>query len=264
MSHFITSNAVALVALLGVLLVACAFLLFVSMTRRARQRSAVRSLLDLADVESRAACDAATSRFVHDLNNLILVLSMESERLEVAAADSPEASRHIDTLEQVVAEGRELVDHCRAQMVPVEVASSNLCNELMDAARLLTDAGLRDVDVAFAKAVPTTATVSRPATDVHLLVLVMVRAAGVKSGEDRLSLMVSTGRDAALPEDADDQNWVSLSIADCASLPEDDARIDGLSRAARRLSGELVLPEQGGNRRRLAVSLPVVRGGGPA
>ena len=81
MADFLTTNAVALAAALGGLLAACAILLSMMLRRRIRQRDAVLRLLELAEAEGRFACDAVTSRFVHDLNNMILVLSMESERM---------------------------------------------------------------------------------------------------------------------------------------------------------------------------------------
>ncbi len=235
-------------------------MLYASVVRQARQRDAVDRLLDLVEDEGRYNCDAVASRFAHDLNNMLLVLSMESERLESAAAGAPEVQQQIDILEQVIAEGRDLVERCRTQMAPVESSSSTLCDELEAATQLLAEAGHRDVDVAIARSVSTTVRVSRPARDIHLLMLAMVRAAGAESGSDRLSLMVSTGRDASLPEDANDSSWISLSIVGCESLSYDDAHVAGLSRIVRRLSGEVVLPEKGAERRRLAVSLPVFEG----
>ncbi len=128
MADFITTNAIAIVAVLGGLLVACAIMLYVTILRRERQRKAVHGLLGLAQEEGRYICDAAMSRFVHDLNNIILVLSMESERLE--------GSPQTDILQQVIAEGRDVVERCRAQMAAVETESSNLCAELRAAASL--------------------------------------------------------------------------------------------------------------------------------
>ncbi len=249
MTHFITTNAVALVATLGSLLVACVCALYVTILRRARQRKAVQRLLGLVETEGRYACDAAVSRFVHDINNMILVLSMESERLE--------ESQQTEVLQQVIAEGRDIVERCRSQMTAVETASSDLCAELRTAARLLGDAEFGDVDVAVARAVPPGVKVSRPATDVHLLVLSIARAAKAGGGPDRLSLTVSKGRDASLPEDDNDSGWVNVSIVGPERLAGDDAECVALSRISRRLSGEVVFPDAGSGRRRLAVSLPV-------
>ncbi len=114
-------NAIAMVTLLGALLIACAVLLYASMAGRARQRAAVRRLLVLADNDGRSACDAVMSGFVHDLNNLILVLSMECERLEAVAGTAPEVEQQLDILRQVIAEGRDVVERCRAQMAPDSV-----------------------------------------------------------------------------------------------------------------------------------------------
>ena len=250
MAHFITTNAVALVATLGGLLVISAGLLSVAITRRTRQRDAVRRLLQLADKEGRYACDAVTSRFVHDLNNIILVLSMEAERVD--------SSSQSEILLQVVDEGRDVVERCRAQMSSFEASSSNLCDELRVATRLLRDAGVSSVDVAFANTVPAVVMVTGSADDVHVLVLSMARVAGLGVDSDRLSLTVSKGRDAALPEDENDSGWVNVSASGPEMRAEDDAASIVLARIARRLSGEVVFPDAASGRRRLAVSLPVV------
>lgn len=252
MAEFITTNAVALVATLGGLLVACSGALFATFLRRARQRDAVRRLLEVTELEGRNACDAVISRFVHDLNNILLVLSMESERL-----DDPEQS---EILQQVIADGRAVVERCRAQMAAVEPSSSDLGAELRAAAELLGDAGFAQVDVAIANAVPAVVMVPGSATDIHVLVLALVRAAGVGASPGRLSLMVSKGRDAALPVDDRDSGWVNVSATCSEFLAEDGDASAALARVARRLSGEVVLPDPGSGRRRLAVSLPVTGG----
>ncbi len=250
MAHFVTTNAVALVATLAGLLVVCVGLLTVAIMRRIRQRDAVSRLLELAEKEGRYVCDAVTSRFVHDLNNIILVLSMEAER--------PDASSRSDILQQVIDEGRDVVERCRAQMTPFEAAASNLCDELRVATRLLGAAGLSSVDVAFAKAVPTVVMVPGSASDVHVLVLSMARVVGLDVDSGGLSLTVSKGRDAALPNETNDGGWVNVSAA-CPELPADgEAASIVLTRIARRLSGEVVFPDSTGGRRRLAVSLPVI------
>ncbi len=250
MAHFITTNAVALVATLAGLLGACVVLLAIAVSRRAGQRDAVRRLLDLVEEEGRFACDAVTSRFVHDLNNIILVLSMESERLG--------ASEQSEILQQVIADGRDVVERCRAQMSAVEASSGDLCAALREATKLLTDAGFSNVDVAIARTVPPVVMVPGSAKDIHMLVLSLVRAAG--AGLDRLSLTVSKGRDAALPEDGNDSGWVNVAAVVSETLAEDDAACVMLFRIARRLSGEVVLPDSASGRRRLAVSLPVFSG----
>ncbi len=248
MASFISTNAVALVATLAGLLVACVVLLFASFLRRARQRNAVRRLLELARTEGRFGCDAVTSRFVHDLNNLILVMSLESER--------DDGSGKTDVLQPLIDEGRGMVERCRAQLAAVESATSDLCAELRIAAGLLRDAGYSDVDVAIARAVPASVMVPRPATDIHVLVLSIVCAAQAAGGADRLSLTVARGRDAALPEDDNDGGWVNISAVAAGQLAEDDAASVALSRMAKRLSGEVVLPDASVGRHRLAVSLP--------
>ena len=252
MADFTTTNAVALVATLGGLLAACAGLLFLAINQRARQRNAARRLFELAEQEGRFACDAMTSRFVHDLNNIILVMSMESERLG--------ASEQTEVLRQVVAECRDVVERCRAQMAPIEALTSDLCSELRLAARVLSDAGFRRVDVAIARTVPAVVIVPGPASNIHLLVLSLVRAAGVGGDVDSLSLTVSKGRDASLPEDGNDSGWINVSAIGPVSLVEDDASGTTLSRIAKRLSAEVVFPDPGSGRRRVAVSLPVVDG----
>lgn len=262
MSDFISTNAIVLVALLGALLVTCALLLAGSMARRTREHDAIQRLLDLVDYEGRYACDEVMSRFVHDLKNLVLVVSMESERLETAAEDTPLGDQHAAVLRQVADEGRDLAERCREQMAPVELASSNVCDEIEAATRLLTDSGFRDVDVTIASAVPRNVSVARAAPHVHILVLAMVRAAAIERSGGPVALMVSTGRDAALAVDGDDTGWINISVACSASLAGDDGRVAGLARAARRLSGEVVLPDREVKRRRLAVSLPVKQGQG--
>ncbi len=250
MAHFITTNAVALVATLGGLLVICAGLLAVAIMRRIRQRDAVSRLLELAEKEGRYACDAVTSRFVHDLNNIILVLSMEAERV-----DAPSQN---DILQQVIDEGRDVVERCRAQMTAFEASPSNLRDELRFAARLLSDAGASLVDVAFANTVPAVVMVPGSANDVHVLVLSMARVVGLDVDSGRLSLTVSKGRDAALPDQKNDSGWVNVSAV-CPELSADDEAAGiVLARIARRLSGEVVFPDSTGGRRRLAVSLPVI------
>ena len=250
-------NAIAMVTLLGILLIASAVLLYGAMAGRTRQRDAVRRLLELADNEGRSACDAFTSGFVHDLNNLILVLSLECERIEALAGTTPEGEQRLDILQQVIAEGRDIVERCRSQMALVEASASNLCDELRVAAGLVADAGYANVDVTIASAVPATVTVPRPASDVHLLVLAMLRAVLVEDSLERHPMTVSLGRDSSLSDDINADDWVSVSIVTNKSLSDDDASVTGLTRVARRLSGEVVMPEPRLDRRRLAVSLPV-------
>lgn len=250
MTNFITTNAVALVAALGFLLAGCAILLSVTMFRRARQRHAVRRLVTLVRELGRCNSEAVTSTFVHDLNNMLLVLSMESERLE--------GSGQADILQQVIAEGRDVVERCRAGTAAVETSSSDLCPELRAATALLNDAGYCTVDIAVARAVPAAATVPRPASDVHMLVLSVVCAARTGDNPDRVSLTVSRGRDAALPEDANDSDWVNVSTVGPDALSDADPAGGALTRVARRLSGEVVFPDPASGRRRLAVSLPVI------
>ena len=249
-----------MVMLLSALLIASAVLLYVSMSGRARQRDAVRRLLVLADLEVRLARDTATSGFIHDLNNLLLVLSMECERLEAVAGSTTVDEQQLDILRQVIAEGRDMVERCRAQMAPVEFSSSNLCEELRVAAELIADAGYVNVNVVIASAVPATVTVPRPAIDVHLLVLAMIRAVRVEDSRERHLMTVSAGRDASLADDISDDNWVSVSVDTNTSLSDDDAPVAGLTRVARRLSGEVVTPDPRRDRRRLAVSVPVGHG----
>ncbi len=114
-------SAIAMVMLLSALLIASAVLLYVSMSGRARQRDAVRRLLVLADLEVRLARDTATAGFIHDLNNLLLVLSMECERLEAVAGSTTVDEQQLDILRQVIAEGRDMVERCRAPSAPDSV-----------------------------------------------------------------------------------------------------------------------------------------------
>ena len=86
----------------------------------------------------------------------------------------------------------------------------------------------------------------------------MARVFGLDVDSGRLSLTVSKGRDAALPDQKNDSGWVNVSAV-CPELSaHDEAAGIVLARIARRLSGEVVFPDSTGGRRRLAVSLPVI------
>jgi len=259
MTHFITTNEVAVAAVLGVLLVACAVLLQMSVARRIRERRAARRLLELVEIEGRYSCEDVTSRFVHDLNNLILALSMESERFESADGGNSERLQHADILQQVVADGRSIVERCRARAVPAGLSVSNLRQELQAATELMNDAGYCNVDVARPSGVSAAVTVARPATDVHLLVLSMVRAAQAGSRRNPLTLTMAAGRACPYAEDGNASDWVSVSIGGSGPLADNDARIVMLSRIARRLSGEVAYSEAADGRDRIVVSVPVAR-----
>ena len=250
MTDFIATHAVALAAFAGGLLVACSSLLVVIFLRRSHQRNAVMRLIELVDEEARLGRDAAMSGLVHDLNNILLALSMESERLA--------ASEATDSLQQVIAEGKELVERCRAQTMTVDATACDLPRELRAAARLVSDAGLSDVDVRISAAVHEAAMVAVPSTYVHLLVLCMIRAVGAGGAAGRPSLTVTRGRDATLPADDYERGWVTVSAVCSASCPEDDAAALVLSRIAMRFSGDVASRDPAGGRPRIAVSLPVI------
>ncbi|MDJ0710497.1 MAG: hypothetical protein QNJ14_08910 [Woeseiaceae bacterium] len=259
MADFFSTNAILLIATLGAIVVVCALLLSWLIARRVRQRRAVRILLNLADTQRCYATGAFASLLVHDLNNLILVLSLESERLESEATETPVLQQQATILRQLETEGREVVERCRSHATPVVPGTSALGEELRIAADLVRDTGITGVELAVAKSVPTNARLSRPAADVHLLVLSLVRAAlGDRIDGRRLTLTVSTGRDDSLPGNDNNADWISLSALGRKALPGDDPRVVELVHAARRLAGEVAVSDACSTRQRFIVSLPVV------
>ena len=56
------------------------------------------------------AVAANASKISHDLNNLLLVVSMESAHISEVAGTDPEVRKSVDALEQVVREGRKIAE----------------------------------------------------------------------------------------------------------------------------------------------------------
>lgn len=68
-----------------------------------RQRSGI-------DAHDTRAIGAISASMAHDLNNLLLVLSMEASRLEELGDRTPELRESVAALNQVVEEGRSIAD----------------------------------------------------------------------------------------------------------------------------------------------------------
>ena len=64
--------------------------------------------------ETLDAVAARAGQLSHDLNNLLLVVSMESEQIGTVAGAAPEITKSLEALQQVVREGREIADRLAA------------------------------------------------------------------------------------------------------------------------------------------------------
>ena len=255
MAQLVTANGVALIAILGVSIVLCATWLAIRV-RRARQISAVRQLLSLAQIEGRYAVSEHASRLAHDLNNLILVLSLESERLASDERRTGLIDEHIETLREVVADGRALAERCREQAEPAAQEGPVLLEkELSRVVAWLNDGGFVRLDMAMPR--PLTTTLTCAGHDIHMLVLALVRTALPDTGRARLTLTISAHSDDLTADDDFDGKGICLSLDTHHTLRADDPRIVSLASIVRRLRGDYVLKENGQGRFRLAVSLPV-------
>ncbi len=264
MAQLISANAIAWVAILGASLVFCGIWVFVAGARRARQRRAVRRLLELAQMEGRYAGGELTSRLAHDLNNLILVLSLESERLAAGERDEGSTDQHIVTLDEVIAEGRDLAERCRRYDGPAVPAEHVLLvAETRQAAAWLNVSGFARVAVEIPQSLEFT-TLFCAAQDVHVLVFSMVAAA--LPGPDRVpvTLTVSADRDDSARVDDINGNRVCLSVLARHPLRTDDPRVVSIASIVHRLGGDLALPRANQETFRVDVRLPVADYGNPA
>jgi len=95
------------------------------------------------------AIGTLSTGLAHDWNNLLLVLSMEASRVEDLADKQPELGTTIDTLNQIVVEGRgitdELMSLARREREPTTIC--NLYEEVNNGAELLARAVPSNISV---------------------------------------------------------------------------------------------------------------------
>jgi len=257
MQQFISSHATILVAMLGVSLGAC--LAIILMLRRKQQwhQRSITAMRELQDIDRCYAVDSVAANCIHDLNNLFLVLSMEISRLQEQARVNSDLSGSIETLEELLAQGRAPVGDIERHRYAGNGAqdSCEFLREIGIAMDLANLAGLARIDMTQTPDSTGGLQLARAAHDVHLLVISMARAVAAKG--DRVVMRVVAGI-AGEPSNDDEQEWVTLF-----AVPETPGRMDG-DPALRRSVGQLAQRMSGSCSAEdialdLAVSLPVYR-----
>lgn len=214
-----------------------------------------RALLEnILDAHGRFAVDEAVSRAAHDLNNLLLVLSMEATRLSGARADEAVLRPTIATINQVVEEGRQVADALTAH-----VADSTESPETCDIARECetiaqflggtSDSGPRVENMLIAR--QNTMSCAQP-REFRLLVLELYRLATDFAVANEVSAVISIGNSGG--------DEVILTVA-CDTRVEDpgnNARLSRIKRLSERVGGDFRTHTDRNERCAITIGIPVV------
>ena len=146
---------VALVAVGITLLIVLAAVSIIGIRRRAlpntdsRHMGQRRAVFNkILESQGRCAVGQVASQAEHDLNNLLLVLSMEAARLSALGTDTEVLEPVVATLNRVVGEGRQISDalaeHTKAGTGPSDTCDIvSECHRIADFLHYLSKTGLR-------------------------------------------------------------------------------------------------------------------------
>ena len=213
-----------------------------------------RMLLEkILDAHGKCAVDEAVSRAEHDLNNLLLVLSMEAARLGSVREDEANLRTTIDTINQVVSEGRQIADALTTHAAD-NTESSETCDIVRECQAIAEfwgracGTGLRVETALDAQQSPIMCSQAR---DFRLLVLELCRVAA--------DFVVASDGGAAISIGNSGRGEARLSV-DCdksVTGPGNHARLSRISSLTERVCGDFHAHSDGDERCTIVVSIPV-------
>lgn len=219
--------------------------------RENRQRQVL--LEKILDAHGKCAVDEAVSRAEHDLNNLLLALSMEAARLSSVRADEQDLRTTIATINQIVSEGRQIADALTTHAAE-KTESSESC-DIVEECQVIAEFWGRACGtgprVEMALDTQQSPIMCSQAREFRLLVLELCCVA--------TDFVVASEGGAAISIGNSGRGEARLSI-DCdksVTGPGNHARLSRISSLAERVCGDFHSHSDGDERCTIVVSIPV-------